>query len=103
MHTFSLHTCDDEHIGFFVMLPDDEGNQSGQFAIKLSSEHAPSQPSILRDLDELAQRDDALFWAVQGEKVALFDGEHNPLGTIRQQVLRVGGKDFILNDLTGAI
>ena len=41
MHYFSIHTQQGAHVGFFIMLPDDESEtqpKSGRFAVKLQSE-----------------------------------------------------------------
>ncbi|QMT30675.1 HLGFF motif protein [Alysiella filiformis] len=101
MHTFSLHTHDDEHIGFVAMLPDDEA-QSGQLAIRLLSELPPHLGNVLGDLPHLAQQTD-LHWHIDGDKVWVNDADGQNWGSIQQEIFRVGKQYFILNDLTGAI
>ena len=62
MHYFSLHTQQDEHIGFLIMYPhDDSQNQSGDLAIKLLD----SLPTRLREATKLLadwQVQAALSW-----------------------------------------
>ncbi|MDK4624091.1 HLGFF motif protein [Kingella kingae] len=101
MHYFSLHTQQDEHIGFLIMYPrDDSQNQSGDLAIKLLD----SLPTRLREVTKLLsdwQVQAALSWEVSGDKVVVFDDDGDPRGTIRQEQLHIGNHVFILNDLAG--
>lgn len=98
MHTFSLHTLDDEHIGFLVMLPENENEpqRKGSFALRII--HAQPSP-----LSQWEQYDGELFWETRGNVVELFTEHDEPIGSIQQQYLTIGGKQFILNDLTGVI
>lgn len=104
MHYFSIHTPDDEHIGFMIMQPDEdaaEPPQSGRFAVRLNEGAAGSLKAaqVLRELQNEAR----LFWAAQADRVVLSDESHESIGHIRQQYLRLHGQDFLLNDLTGTL
>lgn len=98
MHTFSLHTLDDEHIGFLVMLPenDNEPQRKGAFAIRIIN-------SQCQQLNQWEQYNGELLWETRGNAVELFTEHDEPIGSIQQQYLTIGGKQFILNDLTGVI
>lgn len=103
MHYFTINTEHDEHIGFLVMLPDDGGEQDaphGQFAIKLTenSNCLPFQAALTKWANNTELR-----WAIEGDFVQLYDENGENIGTIRQQNLKIGGKNFILNDLTGVM
>lgn len=104
MHYFSLHTSDGRHIGFFIMLPDDENTenaQSGRFAVKLQSEETPPDSPAVRTLLQWQNNaEQALYWAVEKDHVALFD-EQGPLGRIRNEWLTIGGETLLINDITG--
>lgn len=104
MHYFSIHTPADQHIGFLILLADNEHeqpSQSGQFAVKLHDDgRAADHPNSTRILSRL-QNESPLFWRVEGDHIVLFDGTHNHLGSIRQEHLRLSGQDLLLNDLTG--
>ena len=95
MHYFSLHTEDDEHVGFLIMYPhEDSHHQSGDLAVKLR-----------RHVQVLAEweKQPALLWAVEGDKVDVWDGDGDIRGRIRAEYLTIGNHTFILNDLTGAV
>lgn len=103
MHYFSIHTLNGEHLGFLIMLADDESQaqpQSGRFAVKLQSEQAPQDAESVRILSVLEQSQRLLFWRVEKERVSLFEGDQ-PAGSIRNEYLTVAGKQWVLNDLTG--
>ena len=90
MHYFSLHTEDDEHVGFLIMYPhEDSHNQSGDLAVKLREDLPETLP--------------ALSWAVEGDKVDVWDSDGDIRGRIRAEYLTIGNHTFILNDLTGAV
>ncbi|WP_373740600.1 hypothetical protein [Neisseria sp.] len=104
MHYFSIHTQNGIHTGFLIMLPDDESEsapQRGRLAVKLQSENGilPPEAAVLQPYEGT---DTPLFWAAVKDKVELSDGL-KPFGSIRAEFLTVGGKTFILNDLTGAV
>ena len=78
MHYFSIHTQQGAHVGFFIMLPDDESEtqpKSGRFAVKLQSEEG----AVAEVLDDA------------------------PVGSLRNEYLTVSGQTFVLTDLTGAM
>ena len=97
MQQFSLSTPDGEHLGFMIMLADDEQtNQSGQLAIRLSNfTHFPQ----LHDWEKEA----SLCWTVVNDKVQVRDSNNVLRGTIHQQWLSIGTERFLLNDLLGAL
>lgn len=103
MHYFSIHTQQGEHLGFFIMLADDESEaqpQSGQFAVKLQSEDAPRDQAGVAALQPWQDAAEALFWRVEKDRVELFAGDTN-IGTIRNEYLTLSGQMLVLNDLTG--
>ncbi|MCP1659889.1 HLGFF motif protein [Neisseria perflava] len=103
MHYFSLHTQEGKHLGFFIMLADDESAeqpQSGRFAIKLQSEHAPNDRAAVAVLQPLQSLEAPLSWRVVKDRIELFDGDDN-IGTLRNEYLALQGQTLILNDLTG--
>ena len=82
MHYFSLHTEDDEHVGFLIMYPhEDSHNQSGDLAVKLR-EDLPE--TLRRHVQVLAEweKQPALSWAVEGDKVDVWDSDGDILGRI---------------------
>ncbi len=104
MHYFSIHTPSGEHVGFFIMLPDDETEQppqSGRFMVKLQSE-APPQEAAARALAPYQSTDTPFYWAVDKDYVTLFDRQEN-IGRIRNEYLSIGGQTLLLNDLTGTL
>lgn len=98
MHTFSLHTLDDKHIGFLVMLPENpnEPQRQGAFAIRLI------EPKISQ-LNQWEQYDGELLWETRNNIVELFTENNEYIGSIQQQYLTISGQQFLLNDLTGVI
>ncbi|WP_274585419.1 hypothetical protein V6667_05520 [Neisseria leonii] len=99
MHYFSLHSQNGSHLGFLIMLPDDENGrppQSGRLAFKLENtpEAAPLAP--YQGLET------PLYWQVENGETVLSDGE-TAIGRIRQEWLTVGGHTFTLNDLAGSL
>ncbi|PSJ80631.1 HLGFF motif protein [Neisseria iguanae] len=103
MHYFSIHTQEGGYLGFFIMLADNESEaqpQSGRFAIKLQSEHAPACRAALNALQAWQDAVEPLFWRVEKDRVELFAGEEN-IGTIRNEYLTLSGQMLVLNDLTG--
>ncbi|WP_301885198.1 HLGFF motif protein [Neisseria uirgultaei] len=97
MHYFSIHTQLGRHIGFFILLADDESEarpQSGRFAVKLEGgmeNHV---------LSPFAQTEIPQYWRVVKDRIELFFDEA-PVGTLRNEYLNVSGQTFVLNDLTG--
>lgn len=103
MHYFSIHTQAGEHLGFFIMLADDETEnppQSGRFMVKLQSEQAPQDQAAVGAVSPYQTTDTPFYWAVEKDYVALFDDE-GAIGRIRNEFLNIGGQTLLLNDLTG--
>ncbi len=99
MHYFSIHSQSGSHLGFLIMLADDESEQppqSGRLAFKL--EDTPEA----RALAAYQGLETPLFWRAQSGEIALFD-DTSAIGRIRQEWLSIGGGTFVLNDLTGNI
>ena len=103
MHYFSIHTQSGEHLGFFIMLADDETEQppqSGRFAVKLQSEAPPQDQAAVQALSAWQLADTPLLWAADKDYVALFGGDE-AIGRIRNEFLSIGGHTLLLTDLTG--
>ena len=103
MHYFSLHTQSGEHLGFFIMLADDESAHqpiSGRFALKLQSETPPQDSPALPILHDLEISSSLLAWRMEKDKINLFAGE-TLIGTLRNEYLTLSGHTLVLNDLTG--
>lgn len=97
MHYFSIHDQSSRHIGFFVLLADDESEarpQSGRFAVKLQDGMEN------RVLSPFAQTEIPQYWRVIKDRIGLFFDEAE-VGALRNEYLTVSGQTFILNDLTG--
>ena len=52
---------------------------------------------------QTVQKQPALSWAVEGDKVDVWDSDGDIRGRIRAEYLTIGNHTFILNDLTGAV
>ncbi|OSI08372.1 Uncharacterised protein [Neisseria animaloris] len=105
MHYFSIHTQAGEHLGFLIMLPDNESEnppQSGRFAVKLQSEQPPQNTAAVHALEPYQNAAQPLYWAVEKDCVALFDDE-SAIGRIRNEYFSIGGQTLVLNDLTGMV
>lgn len=105
MHYFSIHTQEGDHLGFFIMLPDNESEnppQSGRFAVKLQSENPPQETAAVRALAACQHAETPLYWALEKDHVALFD-DNAALGRIRGEYLTLAGQTLVLNDLTGTL
>lgn len=103
MHYFSLHTPQGTHLGFFIMLPDDEHQhpaQSGRFIIKLQSE-SPLSPALQTSLAPYQNPNIPLYWTVDKDRVTLLDSERNMIGSIRNEYLTLNGQSLLLSDMTG--
>ncbi len=103
MHYFSIHTQQGEHLGFFIMLADDESEtqpQSGQFAVKLQSEETPGDQAAVMALQPWQDVAGPLLWRAEKDRVELFAGDTN-IGAIRNEYLTLSGQMLVLNDLTG--
>lgn len=96
LHSFALFSPDNTHLGFWLMLTNEDHSESGQFALKLNE--AGEHFAVLRALQE---DEHALFWQVQADRVVLFDHNHLILGNIKQEWLHLSGQTFLLTDLTG--
>ena len=93
MHYFSLHTEDDEHVGFLIMYPhEDSHNQSGDLAVKLRE-----------DLPETLRRHVQVLAEWEKQPALSWDSDGDIRGRIRAEYLTIGNHTFILNDLTGAV
>ena len=97
MNTFELAAPDGTHLGFWLMLDDEETDgKSGQFALKLNE--TGKTFTVLRDL----QNDErALFWIMAHDEIELFDDDDVFLGTLKQGYLNLSHQHFLLTDLTG--
>lgn len=103
MYQFSLHTPEGEHIGFLIMLANDEQHPTnGQLALKLLSNLSAQLLHKHQPIVRLA-REKTLFWTIASERVTLFDVEQTPCASIYQQWLNIGGEHYLLNDLTGTL
>lgn len=105
MHYFSIHTRQGAHVGFFIMLADDESEaepQSGRFALKLQSEDAPEDQEAATALQPWQDTAEPLFWRVENGRVELFAADSN-IGSIRNEYLTLSGQMLVLNDLTGTM
>ena len=103
MHYFSIHTQAGEHLGFLIMLADDESAeqpQGGYLTVKLQSEETPQDQAAVAALLPLQSVATPLSWRIVKERVELLDGE-TPVGTIRNKYLTLQGQTLVLNDLTG--
>lgn len=103
MQYFSIHNSTGEHLGFLVMLPDEEvagRPQSGRFAIKLQSEIPPKDAGAVRELSALHGLEEPFYWRVESGRVGLYRGEE-AVGSVRSEFLTVGGQTFVLGDMTG--
>ena len=101
MHYFSIHTQQGAHVGFFIMLPDDESEaqpQSGRFAVKLQSEEGV----VAEALVPFEQTEIPQYWRVVKDRIELFFDDA-PVGSLRNEYLTVSGQTFVLTDLTGAM
>lgn len=98
MHTFSLHTQNDKHIGFLVMLPDNQHKpkDKGTFAIRIIDEQ-------FTQLNQWENYNGSLLWEARGDTIALFTDANQHIGSIKQQYFTINGHQLILNDLTGVI
>ena len=99
MHQFSIHAPDGEHLGFLVMLADDETAphpESGQLALQI-------QPAAKNTaLARLAQAQ-TLYWQAAGDHVRIRDEDGDHRANIRQEWLLIGGERYLLNDLEGSL
>ena len=105
MHYFSIHTPAGEHLGFLIMLADDENEQppqSGRFAIKLQSEALPQDTAAVRALAEYQDSEQALYWALAKDGINLFSEQEN-IGRLRQEFLTISGQTLLINDISGMI
>ena len=84
------------------------------FFISLKSAEQVMVPNVVgKDLPEALRRhvqvlaewekQPALSWAVEGDKVDVWDSDGDIRGRIRAEYLTIGNHTFILNDLTGAV
>ncbi|EGZ45184.1 HLGFF motif protein [Neisseria wadsworthii] len=102
MHYFSIHNQAGEHLGFFIMLPDDENAhpQSGRFIVKLQSETKPQDQAALRVLEEFGDLTQPFCWRVEKDRINLYK-ESEKIGSLRNEFLRIGTQSLILGDMTG--
>lgn len=101
MYYFSIHTQQGAHVGFFIMLPDDESEtqpQSGRFAVKLQSEEGAAAEALA----PFGQTEIPQYWRVVKDRIELFFDDA-PVGSLRNEYLTVSGQTFVLTDLTGAM
>lgn len=100
MNYFSVSNPDGEHLGFLVMMSDDDSEtpQSGEFALKLQYAGLDEHILCLVEQDERP-----LFWFVERDKVILMNSDDEILGNIHQEWLTIYGHHFVLNDLVGTM
>lgn len=100
MDYFSISSPDGEHLGFLIIMADegDDVSQSGEFALKLQDAGQQERVLCLVEQDERA-----LFWAMESDKLVLFNSDDEILGSIRQEWLTIFGHHFLLTDLTGTM
>ena len=99
MHQFSIHARSGEHLGFLVMLADDETSpqpESGQLALQIQP---AAQGSALA---RLAQAQ-TLYWQLTRDHVRIHDEDGDHCANIRQEWLLIGGERYLLNDLEGSL
>ena len=101
MHQFSIHTRSGEHLGFLVMLADDE--TSPQPERRAASPCKSNPPRKTPALARLAQGAKALYWQTAGDHVRIRDEDGDHRANIRQEWLIVGGEHYQLNDLEGSL
>ena len=99
MHYFNIETKNGQHVGFLVMLADDETEaqpQSGRFAVKVSDGVSGGM------LTQFEQTDIPQYWRVVKDRVELFFDD-TPVGTVRGEMLTISGQTFVLGDMVGAV
>lgn len=103
MNQFTLSDSEGRHLGFLVMMAEDEYDEapeSGHAALRLSGEDLPHN----RDTKILAQTaQQVLLWQLEGDTVRLYDEAGEMCGAIRQEWLTLGKSRFLLGDLTGVL
>lgn len=104
MHYFSIQNLPGEHLGFLVMLPDDEPDQSesGRFIVKLQSEALPKDGAAADVLASFTDLSCRFSWRTEKDKVLLFR-EEEEVGSICGEFLRLGSQTLVLGDMTGMI
>ncbi|MCP2041634.1 hypothetical protein L1281_002244 [Neisseria sp. HSC-16F19] len=105
MHYFTLNSRDNVHLGFLVMLEDEDAPaEHGCFAVKPQAEdntaaEYPAEWSVLCRLAAEA----TLTWQRRGDSIYLQDAAGSDIGRWQQQHVRLMGQDFLLNDLNGVM
>lgn len=105
MHYFTLNSRDNVHLGFLVMLEDEEAPaERGCFAVKAQAESAALSENAAEwaVLCRLAA-EDGLNWQRRGDVLCLQDAEGGEIGRWQQQYVRLLGQDFLVNDLNGVL
>ncbi|OSI12637.1 HLGFF motif protein [Neisseria canis] len=102
MHYFSIHNQAGEHLGFFIMLPDDESEkpQSGRFIVKLQSETQPQDRLAVSELEVFGDLTQPFCWRVEKDQVNLYKASEK-VGSLRNEFLKIGTQSLILGDMTG--
>lgn len=95
MHSFSIHTPQGAHIGFLVLVSDDETRQHGSLMLR-GNESAEAAALA-------AWQECALTWHWQGDAAEIRTDNGTPAGSLKAEHLNLGGHTFILNDLTGQL
>lgn len=101
MNQFTVSDHDGRHLGFLVMMAEDEYDEApeaGYAAFRLLTEKQPESREA-RTLADASAR--PWLWRLEGDKVCLYDDEGTVGGHIRQQWLVLDGSRFVLGDLTG--
>lgn len=103
MNQFTLSDTEGRHLGFLVMMAEDEYDEapeSGYAALRLLGENLPQN----RDIELLSQTaQQTLSWQLDGDKVWLYGEDGESCGHIRQEWLSLGKSRFVLGDLTGVL
>ena len=107
MHYFTINSEDNRHLGFLVLMVDDENDSAatgGCFAVKAQAEMADQQacPALWRVLQNLSAIN-PLYWQQHGDSVRLLDDNGEPIGHLQQQHLKLNGQHFVLQDLSGTL
>ena len=103
MH-YTVNTLSGEHLGFLVMVADDDDHpDSGLCMVKVQTvnETAARLPETMA-LADLAQHQ-ALTWQVADRQVWLCDADQIRQGCLKDGYLHLGRIVLQLNDLTGMI
>lgn len=105
---FSINSNDNHHIGFLVLMDEDDSaytdGAKGYYAVKAQADAQDSQACAAQwQLLEQLSKQESLKWYRQSDYVQLCDAEDRIIGRLQQQYLNLCGQHFFLNDLTGTL